>query len=135
MSLIGTPFARPDARAKVTGAARYPADLVRAGMLHCKAVFADRAHARIDRVDTVRALAVPGVVAVLTAKDVPHNRFGLIDDDQEVLCSERVRYTGDRVALVVAESAAVAAAAAELVEVEFEDLPIVGDALLSLIHI
>ncbi|HTD34377.1 MAG TPA: hypothetical protein VK665_11990, partial [Candidatus Elarobacter sp.] len=74
MSLIGTPVARPDARAKVTGAARYPADLVGDGMLHCKAVFAHRPHARIARIDTARALAVPGVVAVLTASDVPHNR-------------------------------------------------------------
>ena len=108
MSLIGTPVARPDARAKVTGAARYPADLVRDGMLHCKAVFALRPHARIDRIDTARARAVPGVVAVLTAADVPHNRYGLIDADQEVLCSERVRYTGDRVALVVADDPATA---------------------------
>ncbi len=129
MSLIGAPAARPDARAKVTGAADYPADLVRPGMLRCKAVFAHRAHARIVRLDPAPALAVPGVVAVLTAADVPFNRYGLIDADQEVLCSERVRYAGDRVALVVAESAAAASAAAALVEVVYEDLPAVGDAL------
>ncbi|MBV8367969.1 MAG: xanthine dehydrogenase family protein [Candidatus Eremiobacteraeota bacterium] len=128
MSLIGTPFARPDARAKVTGAARYPADLVRPGMLHCKAVFAHRPHARIDRLYTSRALAMPGVVAVLTAKDVPHNRFGLIEDDQEVLCSERVRYAGDRVALVVATDPETAARAAQLVAVEYTDLSAVFDA-------
>ncbi len=57
MNLIGAPVARPDARAKVTGAARYPADLVRAEMLRCKVVFAHRAHARIVRLDTARALA------------------------------------------------------------------------------
>ncbi len=128
MSVIGTPFVRPDARAKVTGAARYPADLVGAGMLHCKAVFAHRAHARIEGIDTARALGTPGVVAVLTAKDVPHNRFGLIEDDQEVLCSERVRYAGDRVALVVAEDPETAARAAHLVAVEYTDLPAVFDA-------
>ncbi|HEV3087950.1 MAG TPA: xanthine dehydrogenase family protein molybdopterin-binding subunit [Candidatus Elarobacter sp.] len=132
MSVIGTPFARHDARAKVTGAARYPADLVRQGMLHCKAVFAHRTHARIERIDAARALAVPGVVAVLTAKDVPHKRYGLIDDDQEVLCSERVRYAGDRVALVVADDAEIAARAAELVAVEYTDLPAVCDALNAL---
>ncbi|MBV8298107.1 MAG: xanthine dehydrogenase family protein [Candidatus Eremiobacteraeota bacterium] len=132
MSLIGTPFARPDARAKVTGAARYPADLVGAGMLHCKAVFAHRAHARIERLDTSRALAAPGVIAVLTAEDVPYNRYGLIDADQELLCSERVRYTGDRVALVVAESAETATRAAALVEVAYTDLPAVTDALSAL---
>jgi CO/xanthine dehydrogenase Mo-binding subunit len=129
MSLIGSPVARPDALAKVIGAARYPADLVGAGMLHCKTVFGHRPHARIDGIDTSRALAHPGVVAVLTAADVPYNRYGLIDPDQEVLCSERVRYTGDRVALVVAESADAAAAAAQLVDVAFSDLPAVTDAL------
>ena len=132
MTLIGTPVARPDARAKVTGAARYPADLVRDGMLHCKAVFALRPHAAIDRIETSRALAVPGVVAVLTAADVPHNRYGLIDADQEVLCSERVRYAGDRVALVVANDPDTAARAAKLVEVAYTDLPFVGDALAAL---
>ena len=100
MSLIGTPVARPDARAKVTGAANYPADLIRAGMLHCKSIFAHRAHARIVSIDTAAAIALPGVVAVFTAADVPYNHFGLIDADQEVLCSERVRYEGDRVDLI-----------------------------------
>lgn len=132
MSHIGAPVARPDALAKVTGTARYPADLVRNEMLRCKAVFAHRPHARILRLDTARALAAPGVVAVLTAADVPFNRYGLIDADQEVLCSERVRYTGDRVALVVAETAEAASAAAALVEVEYEDLPLVADALAAL---
>jgi CO/xanthine dehydrogenase Mo-binding subunit len=132
VSLIGTPVARPDARAKVTGAARYPADLVRADMLHCKAVFALRPHATIDRIDTSRALAVPGVVAVLTASDVPYNRYGLIDADQEVLCSERVRYAGDRVALVIANDPDTASRAAKLVEVAYTDLPFVGDALRAL---
>ena len=132
MSLIGTPVARPDARAKVTGAAQYPADLVRAAMLHCKAVFAHRPHATIDRIDTARARALPGVVAVLTAADVPHNRYGLIDADQEVLCSERVRYAGDRVALVVANDPGTASRGAALVEVAYTDLPVVGDALSAL---
>jgi CO/xanthine dehydrogenase Mo-binding subunit len=132
MSLIGSPVARPDAHAKVTGAARYPADLVGGEMLHCKTVFGHRAHARIDGIDTSRALAHPGVVAVLTAGDVPYNRYGLIDPDQEVLCSERVRYTGDRVALVVAESADAAAAAAQLVEVAFTDLAVVTGPLEAL---
>ncbi|HEX3549556.1 MAG TPA: xanthine dehydrogenase family protein molybdopterin-binding subunit [Candidatus Elarobacter sp.] len=132
MTTIGAPVARPDALAKVTGAARYPADLVRDGMLHCKAVFAQRPHARIDGIDTARARAVPGVAAVLTAADVPHNRYGLIDADQEVLCSERVRYTGDRVALVVAADPETATRAASLVEVRYTDLPVAGDALSAL---
>jgi CO/xanthine dehydrogenase Mo-binding subunit len=132
MSGIGSSVARPDARGKVTGAARYPADLVGRDMLHGKAVFAHRAHAAIRRLDISRAAAHPGVVAVLRAADVPYNRYGLIDADQELLCSERVRYVGDRVALVIASDARAAAVAARLVEVEYEDLPIVGDALAAL---
>jgi CO/xanthine dehydrogenase Mo-binding subunit len=129
VTLIGASVARPDARDKVTGAARYPADLVRKDMAHLKAVFAHRTHARIVNIDRARALAVPGVLAVLTAADVPYNRYGLIDADQEVLCSERIRYAGDRVALVVATSPDVATAAALLVDVTYEDLPAVTDAL------
>lgn len=129
MTLIGASVARPDAREKVTGAARYPADLIRPDMLHAKAIFAGRAHARIVGIDCARARAVPGVHAVFTAADVPHNRYGLIDSDQEVLCSERVRYVGDRVALVVADDAATAATAAALVDVSYVDLPAVTNAL------
>jgi len=127
MSLIGASVPRHDARAKVTGSARYPADLVQRGMLHATCVFAHRMHARIDAIETAAARALPGVVAVLTAADVPFNRYGLIDTDQEVLCSERVRYAGDRVALVIAENTEIAAAGARLVEVAYTDLPAVTD--------
>ncbi len=128
MSAIGASFPRPDAHDKVVGAARYPADLVERSMLRLAVVFANRAHARILSIDGAAALAVPGVVAVLTAADVPYNRYGLIDADQEVLCSEIVRHAGDRVALVVAETEAVARRAAALVEVRYEPLPAVLDA-------
>src|SRR5471030_2007328 len=134
MSLIGTPVARPDARAKVKGTANYPASLIRPGMLHFKSIFAHHAHARIVSIDAAAAIALPGVVAVFTAADVPYNHFGLIDADQEVLCSERVRYEGDRVALVVAASADIATAAAALVAIVYEDLPAVFDALSALEH-
>jgi CO/xanthine dehydrogenase Mo-binding subunit len=129
MTLIGSSVARPDARDKVTGAARYPADLVRADMLHGKAIFAHRPHARILNIDAARARALPGVVAVLTAAEVPFNRYGLIENDQEVLCSERVRYVGDRVALVVAATPEIAKAAAALVRIDYADLPAVTNAL------
>jgi CO/xanthine dehydrogenase Mo-binding subunit len=132
MTLIGASVARPDARDKVTGAARYPADLIRPDMAHGKAVFARRVHARIVRIDAAQARALPGVLAVLTAADVPHNRYGLIENDQEVLCSERVRYAGDRVALVVATTPEIAATAAALVEVAYDDLPAVTNALEAL---
>src|SRR5437762_11658511 len=126
-TVIGAALPRPDALGKVTGSARYPADLVRPGMLHLRVVFAHRPHARIVAINARAALRHPGVVAVLTAADVPHNAFGLIDADQPVLCGDVVRFEGDRVALVVAESKAAAAEAATLVAVDYEDLPAVTD--------
>ncbi|GAB4437817.1 MAG: hypothetical protein OHK0015_30890 [Chloroflexi bacterium OHK40] len=125
--LIGAPVARPDALAKVTGAARYPGDLDRPGTLHLKVVFAGRPHARIVGLDVTAAEAVPGVVAVLTAADVPHNAYGLVEADQPVLCGDVVRFVGDRVALVAAESQAAAEAGARLVRVVYDDLPVVSD--------
>lgn len=126
-TLIGASLPRPDALGKVTGATNYPGDLVRPGMLHLKVVFAHRPHARIRMIDSSAALAYPGVVAVLTAADVPSNAYGLIENDQPVLCSEKVRFEGDKVALVVAESAEAAGVGARLVVVDYEDLPAVTD--------
>ena len=128
MTHIGTPHKRHDAHDKVTGAAKYPADLMRPDMLRLRTVFARRAHARILALDTTPAVAVPGVVAVFTAADVPHNRYGLIDADQPVLCEDVVRHYGDRVALVVAENDEAAARGAALVRVTYEDLPAVTGA-------
>src|SRR5947207_8339243 len=126
-TIIGASLPRPDALGKVTGATNYPGDLVRPGMLHLKIVFAHRPHARIRSLDTSAALAQPGVVAVLTAADVPSNAYGLLEHDQPVLCGEKVRFEGDKVALVVAESTAAASAGARLVTVQYEDLPAVTD--------
>ncbi len=126
-SIIGAALPRPDALGKVTGAAPYPADLIRPGMLHLSVVFAGRPHARILRIDPAPALQHPGVVAVLTADDIPHNAYGLIEEDQPALCKEVVRFEGDKVALVAAESAEAAAAGAALVQVDYEDLPAVFD--------
>jgi CO/xanthine dehydrogenase Mo-binding subunit len=127
-SLIGASVPRPDAHGKVTGGTRYPADLIRPGMLHLRVIFAGRPHARITALDASAALAHPGVVAVLTAADVPHNAYGLIAADQPVLCGDVVRFEGDKVALVAAETKEAAAAAAPLVRVVYEDLPAVTDA-------
>ena len=127
MTHLGTRHPRHDAYDKVTGAAAYPADLIQPGMLRIKTVFARRAHARIVALDATQALALPGVVAVLTAADVPCNRYGLISRDQPVLCDEVVRYYGDRVALVVAQNDLAAARGAALVEVTYEDLPAITD--------
>ncbi|HMN11058.1 MAG TPA: molybdopterin-dependent oxidoreductase, partial [Bellilinea sp.] len=96
-----------------------------------KVVFADRVHARILRVETTNAEAYPGVLAVILANDVPNNEYGLIVNDQPVLCgigspkpySDRVRFYADNVALVVAESEEAARNAAKLIEIDYEDLP------------
>ncbi len=130
--LIGASLPRPDALGKVTGAARYPADLVQAGMLHLQVVFARRAHARISALDASAAASYPGVVAVITAEDVPFNQFGLIEADQPVLCGDVVRFEGDKVALIAAESKDAAVAAAQLVRIDYEDLPAVTDARAAL---
>jgi CO/xanthine dehydrogenase Mo-binding subunit len=125
--LIGASLPRPDAYGKVTGNTAYPADLLRPGMLHLQVVFAHRPHARILHIDTSAALQYPGVVAVLTAEDVPYNAYGLVEDDQPVLCHDVVRFEGDKVALVVAESKQAAIAGTKLVNVTYEDLPAVTD--------
>nr|BBH86259.1 carbon-monoxide dehydrogenase large subunit [Thermosporothrix sp. COM3] len=131
-SIIGEPLKRPDAIGKVTGATRYPADLIKPGMLHMHVVYAHRPHARILALETEAALQAPGVVAVLTAADVPYNAFGLGVDDQPVLCEDVVRFEGDKVALVVAESKEAAIAGAKQVVVRYEDLPAVCDARAAL---
>ena len=128
MKHVGASHPRPDALGKVTGEAQYPADLIAPGMLRIATVFARRPHARIRSIDTVAAEAVPGVVAVLTAADVPHNRYGLIESDQPVLCGDVVRHYGDRVALVVAESEGAAKRGAAFVHVDYQDLTAVRDA-------
>ncbi|MBU0705113.1 MAG: xanthine dehydrogenase family protein molybdopterin-binding subunit, partial [Chloroflexi bacterium] len=132
---IGKSIARVDARAKVTGQARYPADFTMPDTLHAKILFAGRPHARVLRIDTVEAEAVPGVVAIFTAKDVPVNEYGLQTPDQPVLCgpgsdkpdADVVRFVGDQVALVVAETAQAAARARDLIHVEYQDLPALTD--------
>ncbi len=134
---IGKSFPRVDAHGKVTGETPYSGDLTMKGMLHMKMLFAGRTHARVKQVKTGKAQAAPGVVAVYTAKDVPVNEYGLQWQDQPVLCgpgsakpgTDIVRFIGDQVAAVVARTEAEAAAAVKLIEVEYEDLPVVTDAV------
>ncbi len=133
--IIGTNAARIDAPGKVTGQTLYPGDIVYPNMLHMATLFAGRPHARILNIDTAAAEAAPGVVAVFTAKDVPVNEYGLQIKDQPVLCgpgsgkagADIVRFVGDQVALVVAETEAQARAACKLIRIEWGDLPIVTD--------
>ena len=110
-------------RDMVTGRAIYSADVHIDGMLHMKVVRSPHAHARILAIDATDALAVPGVEAVLTAKDVPVNRHGRLVQDEPVLAGDRVLMIGDPVAAVVAASEAIATHAASRVRVTYEPLP------------
>jgi CO/xanthine dehydrogenase Mo-binding subunit len=128
--VVGIPVQRVDAESKVAGRARYVDDLSFAGMLHAALVFPRLPHARLVRIDASRALAIPGVHAVLTARDIPGvNQVGVVDADQPLLPEDRVRYSGDAVALVVADSPALAREAATTVAVELDELPAVFDAV------
>ncbi|MCP4538433.1 MAG: xanthine dehydrogenase family protein molybdopterin-binding subunit [Chloroflexi bacterium] len=139
-SIVGQPITRVDARAKVTGEAKYPGDITMEHMLHAKILFAGRPHARVLSIDTSEAKTVPGVVDIFTAQDVPVNEYGLQTPDQPVLCgpgsskpgADVVRFVGDQVALVVAETERAAARARDLIHVEYEDLSLVLDPLEAL---
>ena len=117
---------RPDALEKATGRALYAADLAVEGMLHARALRSPHAHAEVVRIDTERARLLPGVQAILTARDIPgKNSYGRKVKDQPVLVDARVRQVGDPVALVVATSPEAAAAALSMIEVEYRQLPAV----------
>lgn len=124
--VIGVRRPRIDAPEKVTGATRYAADGYVHGLLHARLVLSTEAHALIRGVEREAALAVPGVVAVLTAADLPTAASGG-DRTAEPLAREEVVFAGQPVALVVAESEAAAEDGAELVLVEYEPLPAVVD--------
>jgi CO/xanthine dehydrogenase Mo-binding subunit len=123
MLIVGNSVKRIDAQGKVTGETPYPGDIDIDGQLWMKMKFSDRAHARIISLDTNDAETMPGVVAVYTAKDVPVNEYGLIIKDQPVMCDDVVRCYADCIAVVVAESEFVAAAAIKRIKIEYEDLP------------
>lgn len=135
MSFIGQSVQRVDAAGKVTGETLFPGDVNLPDQAYMKILFANRPHAIIRHIDTSRAEALDGVLGVFTARDVPVNEYGLIMPDQPVLCgpgsskpfADRVRFIGDQVAVVVAESEEIAAQARDLIEVDYADLPVVTD--------
>ncbi|MDI6696010.1 MAG: xanthine dehydrogenase family protein molybdopterin-binding subunit [Anaerolineales bacterium] len=137
MSIVGQSVPRVDAVAKVTGEALYPGDYNLPNQAYMKILFANRPHAIIRGIDLSEAEALEGVIAIFTAGDVPVNEYGLIMPDQPVLCgpgstkpfAERVRWIGDQIALVVAETEEIAAKARDLIRVDYEDLPVVTDPL------
>lgn len=121
---------RVDARAKVSGSALYAADVSRPGMLIGAILRSPLPHARIVSIDTSAAHALPGVHAVLTGADIPPDaRFGRNMRDVPVLARDKVRFVGEKVAAVAAESAEIAEAALRLIDVTYEELPAVFDPL------
>src|SRR5689334_5934651 len=120
--IIGKPTPRVEGIEKVTGAARYTADVSLPGMLWAKVARSPIAYGRIKRVDVSAALNVPGVKAVITGKDVAGIRIGRRIYDMPILAEDVVRYVGEKVAAVAAESEAAAERACELIEVDYEEL-------------
>lgn len=127
---VGMSLIRPDARDKVTGKATFCADLRFPGMLYGLALRSKYPHAEIKGVDATAALKMPGVAAVATACDVPGlNGFGRAVPDQPVIAGDRVRFIGDVVALVAAESVEQGREALKAIKVDYEPLPVVTDPL------
>jgi len=126
LATVGRALPRPDAVAKATGAAQYAADLYFPGMLYAKVLRSRYPHARMLRIDTAAAQAYPGVVRVLTSADIPGvKNHGVARLDWPVLAYDKVRYLGDALAIVIAESEEIATAALDLIQVDYEPLPIV----------
>ncbi len=125
---------RRDGWEKVTGRARYAVDAVLPNMAHAAVVRSERAHAYISGIDRAEAEAAPGVIAVVIAEDLGDlgRRFGHIVPDHAILAEGKVRYFGEPVAVVVAETPHQAADAAELVWVDYDDLPALTDAATAL---
>ena len=129
LRVVGKPLERVEGRQKVAGSAPYTADILLPGMIWGKALRSPLPHARIKKIDISRALAQTGVLAVLTAQDFPAVLTGRFLRDMPVLARDKVRFIGERVAVVGAEDPAVAEEAASLIAVEYEELPAVFDSL------
>jgi|RhiMetdeSRZDD1v2_1073273.scaffolds.fasta_scaffold41950_4 CO/xanthine dehydrogenase Mo-binding subunit len=125
---VGRALGRVEGPAKVSGQATYAADIRLPGMVWGKALRSPLPHARLVRVDTSAAERLPGVLAVLTARDLPDVLIGRRVYDMPVLARERVRFIGEKVAVVAAVDPDVAEEALTRIEVEYEELPAVFDA-------
>jgi aldehyde oxidoreductase len=124
---IGDSFPDYDALAKVKGEPIFAADLLRDSMVFGKVLWSRFPHALIGKIDTEEARKAPGVKAVLTADDIPGSKFfGRVKADNPILCSDRVRFQGDAVAMVFAETLDLAKQAARLINVEYEELPVIS---------
>lgn len=125
MTIIGKSVNRKDAPEKVRGAAKYTTDYIAPDLLHAKLVTSTYAHAKIKSINTNEAQKVPGVQAIVTAEYCP-GIVGVILEDQPMLAKDKVRYHGEPIAVVVANSEYEAKKAAELIQVEYEPLPVVN---------
>src|SRR6266849_602416 len=128
LRVIGVPRRRVDARAKVTGQTRFADDIFLPRMAYCKLLRSPHPHARIQKIDTTRAAAHPGVYLVLTGKDVPI-QYGIlpVSQDEQALCVDHVRHVGDPVAAVIAREELTAFEALDLIDVEYEVLKTISN--------
>ena len=126
---VGSPAFRIDVRDKVLGSGEYCDDLYLEGMVHASAVRSDYPRARVLDIRTEKALALPGVLGVLTARDVPHNKVGHLQQDWDVMIAvgDVTRCVGDALCLVIGESEEVVKRAKALIEVDYEPLKPVAD--------
>jgi len=130
---VGTSLARSDALGHVTGQTQFYADRQFPGMLHLKMVRSPHDHARIRSIDTSEAEKLPGVVRVITHKDVPANVYTILrliqvePNDEPVLAEDKVRFKGEQIVAILAESEAIAREAVAKVKVDYEVLPAVFD--------
>src|SRR5579883_2344764 len=123
-AIIGKPIALIDSAGKTTGSGKYADDYSLPGMLIGKILHSPHPHARIKRIDSSRAMALEGVVCVVTGADAP-NKYGIlpVGHDETALAVDKVRYVGDNVACVCATSEGIAERALDLIDVEYELLP------------
>ncbi|NIO08316.1 MAG: molybdopterin-dependent oxidoreductase [Deltaproteobacteria bacterium] len=128
-SVIGAPIGRVEGTQKVSGRATYAADVHLPGTLWGKVLRSPHPHARIVYIDSTRAKEVEGVRAVITGKDIQGAYMGRVIRDIPVLCWDKVRFVGDRVAAVAADTREAAEAALDLIDVQYEELPAVFDPL------
>jgi 4-hydroxybenzoyl-CoA reductase alpha subunit len=123
LNVVGKPFRKVDARAKCTGQTKFADDIVLPRMLFCKILRTHLPHALIKSIDISKAVALPGVIAVITGKDLPIP-YGIlpVSQDEHALCIDKVRFIGDPVAAVAAIDEDTAFDAMNLIEVEYEPL-------------
>src|ERR1044071_3679538 len=129
---IGLSIPRFDAPEKVTGRTQYVGDVKLAGLLHARLLRSPHAHARIKRIDVSRARALPGVRAVLTAADIPELKPGAKTRAHALLAIDRAVFFGQPVAAVAADDLAIADEALDLIEVDYEPLPVAVDPIASM---